>query len=145
VVLGKVVDGTWYELANPRAADFAGCAFAPTSPTGCAFEWSATRIQCWIGDKAVANLEDGSLTTGHVGLTTFRSRAVFNSLKVSRNKRGQHQPPITRRPLKSGRRFSCHRRLSRADSSATCRGLIGANRQDRVQPKRSIGREDIAA
>jgi|KBSSwiS6_1023812.scaffolds.fasta_scaffold02922_2 hypothetical protein len=82
VVLGKVVDGTWYELANPRAADFAGMRLRTDVAYRLRVRVVGNRIQCWIGDKAVANLEDGSLTTGHVGLTTFRSRAVFNSLKV---------------------------------------------------------------
>src|SRR6185436_20135942 len=75
VVLGKVVDGAWYELANPRAADFAGMRLRTDVAYRLRVRVVGNRIQCWIGDKAVANLEDGSLTTGHVGLTTFRSRA----------------------------------------------------------------------
>ena len=82
VVLGKVVDGEWYELASPRAVDFAGVRLRTDVPYRLRVRVVGNRIQCWIGDKAVANLEDGSLTTGHVGLTTFRSRAAFTSLRV---------------------------------------------------------------
>ena len=82
VVLGKVVDGTWYELANPRAADFAGGRLSTEVSYRLRVRVVGNRIQCWIGDRAVANLEDDSLTTGHVGLTTFRSKAVFTSLRV---------------------------------------------------------------
>ena len=41
------------------------------------------RIQAWIGDKAVVNLEDGSLATGRVGLATFRTKAAFTALHVT--------------------------------------------------------------
>jgi hypothetical protein len=82
VVLGKVVDGTWYELATPRAADFAGVRLHTNVPYRLRVRVVGRRIQCWIGDKAVANLEDGSLMTGRVGLTTFRTRAAFTSFRV---------------------------------------------------------------
>jgi hypothetical protein len=82
VVLGKVVDGVWHELANPRAIDFAGILLKSDTPYKLRVRLNGQRIQCWIGDKAVANLEDGSLTTGRVGLTTFRSKAAFNTLRV---------------------------------------------------------------
>jgi hypothetical protein len=82
VVLGKVVDGTWYELANPRAADFAGVRLHTDTPYHLRVRVVGNRIQCWINDKAVANLEDDSLSTGHVGLTTFRSKAAFTSFRV---------------------------------------------------------------
>jgi hypothetical protein len=82
VVLGKVIDGVWHELANPRAADFAGMRLRPEVPYRLRVRVTGNRIQCWIGDKAVANLEDASLSTGRIGLTTFRSRAAFTSLRV---------------------------------------------------------------
>jgi hypothetical protein len=82
VVLGKVVNGQWQELANPRAEDFSGVRLRTDVPYELRVRVVGRRIQCWIADRAVANLEDGSFTTGRVGLSTFRSKAAFNSLKI---------------------------------------------------------------
>jgi hypothetical protein len=82
VVIGKVVDGVWHELATPRAADFAGVGLKSDTTYKLRVRLSGQRIQCWIGDRAVVNLEDNSLSTGRVGLTTFRSKAAFNTLRV---------------------------------------------------------------
>jgi hypothetical protein len=82
VVLGKVVNGEWAELANPRAADFAGARLKMDTPYMLRVRVSGRRIQCWIGDRAVANLEDDSFSTGRIGLTTFRSKASFSFVRV---------------------------------------------------------------
>jgi hypothetical protein len=82
VVLGKVIDGQWQELANPRAMDFAGVLLKWDTPYKLRVRIAGNRIQAWIGDKAVANLVDTSLGTGRIGLATFRAKAAFTSLKV---------------------------------------------------------------
>jgi hypothetical protein len=82
VVLGKVIDGEWHELANPRAADFAGVLLKSETPYSLRVRVAGNRIQAWIGDKAVANVVDDSLGTGRIGLTTFRAKAAFESLRV---------------------------------------------------------------
>ena len=82
VVLGKVVNGVWHELASPRSADFAGMRLRTEVPYRLRVRVVGQRIQCWIGEKAVINLEDSSLNTGRVGFTTFRTRAAFTSLRV---------------------------------------------------------------
>jgi hypothetical protein len=82
VVLGKVVNGEWHELANPRAADFAGVRLQMDTPYALRVRVVGRRIECWIADKAVASLEDGTFMTGRVGLTTFRSRAAFTAIRV---------------------------------------------------------------
>jgi hypothetical protein len=82
VVLGKVLKGQWVELANPRAADFAGVLLKMDTPYALRVRIVGHQIQCWIADKAVANLEDNSFSTGRVGLSTFQSRATFNSIRV---------------------------------------------------------------
>jgi hypothetical protein len=82
VVLGKVIDGEWHELANPRAADFAGVLLRSDTPYRLRVRVVGNRIQAWIGDKAVVNLVDGSLATGRVGLATFRAKAAFNALSI---------------------------------------------------------------
>ena len=82
VVLGKVIDGQWHELATPRAADFAGLFLRTDTPYTLRVRVVGNRIQAWIGDKAVINMEDGSIGTGRVGLATFRSKAAFTALRV---------------------------------------------------------------
>jgi hypothetical protein len=82
VVLGKVVDGEWHELANPRAIDFAGVLLKSDTPYRLRVRVVGNRIQAWIGDRAVANIQDDSLGTGRVGLATFRSKAAFSALRI---------------------------------------------------------------
>jgi hypothetical protein len=82
VVLGKVVNGEWHELANPRAADFAGVMLKSGTPYTLRVRIVGNRIQAWIGDRAVANIEDDSLGTGRIGLATFRSKASFSALRI---------------------------------------------------------------
>jgi hypothetical protein len=82
VVLGKVVDGAWQELANPRALDFAGVLLKSDTHYRLRVRVVGNRIQAWVGDKAVANVVDDSLGTGRVGLATFRSKAAFAALRI---------------------------------------------------------------
>lgn len=82
VVLGKVIDGQWYELANPRAVDFAGLLLKSDTPYRLRVRVVGNRIQAWIGDRAVVNVQDDSLGTGRIGLATFRSKASFTALRV---------------------------------------------------------------
>lgn len=82
VVLGKVVDGVWQELANPRAADFAGLRLYNAAAYPLRVRVTGRRIQCWIGNRAVASVEDDSFSTGRVGLSTFRSKAAFTSIRI---------------------------------------------------------------
>ncbi len=82
VVLGKVVRGQWSELINPRAMDFAGMLLKMDTPYALRVRVQGNRIQCWVADKAVANLEDTSFSTGRFGLSTFRSKAAFTSIRV---------------------------------------------------------------
>jgi len=82
VVLGKVIDGEWHEIANPRAIDFAGVLLKSDTPYRLRVRVVGNRIQAWVGDKAVANIEDDSLGTGRVGLATFRSKAAFTALRI---------------------------------------------------------------
>jgi hypothetical protein len=82
LVLGKMVNGEWHDLANPRAADFAGVLLKMDAPYNLRVRVAGKAIQCWIADKAVANLDDTSFSTGRVGVSTFRSKATFQSIRV---------------------------------------------------------------
>lgn len=81
-VLGKMHDGQWTDLINPRAADFSGSLLKIDTPYTLRVRAQGRRIQCWINDRAIANLEDSSFTTGRVGLVTFRTQASFQSIHV---------------------------------------------------------------
>jgi hypothetical protein len=83
VVLGKIVNGEWYELANPRALDFAGLRLFNATEYPLRVRVVGRRIQCWVGNRAVASVQDDTFSTGRVGLTTFRSKASFTSLSVT--------------------------------------------------------------
>ena len=82
VVLGKVIDGQWNELANPRASDFAGLLLKTDTAYKLRVRVVGNRIQAWIGDRAVVNVEDSSLGTGRIGLATFHTKAAFASLRA---------------------------------------------------------------
>jgi hypothetical protein len=81
-VLGKMVDGQWQDIVNPRAADFGGTLIKMDTEYTLRVRAQGRRIQCWVNGRAVANLEDGSFSTGRVGLVTFRTRAAFSSIRV---------------------------------------------------------------
>jgi hypothetical protein len=81
-VLGKMQDGQWHDLINPRAADFSGSLIKVDTPYRLRVRAQGRRIQCWVNERAIANLEDGSFTTGRVGLVTFRTQASFDSIHV---------------------------------------------------------------
>lgn len=81
-VLGKMVDGQWQDIVNPRAADFGGALIKMDTEYALRVRVQGRRIECWINGRAVANLEDSSFSTGRVGLVTFRTRAAFSSIRV---------------------------------------------------------------
>jgi hypothetical protein len=81
-VLGKMQDGRWTDLANPRAADFSGSPIKVDTPYRLRVRTQGRRIQCWINDRAIVSLEDPTFSTGRVGLVTFRTQASFDSIHV---------------------------------------------------------------
>jgi len=82
-VLGKMQDGQWTDLANPRAADFAsGSRIRVDTEYTLRVRTQGRRIQTWVNNRAVANLEDGTFSTGRVGLAAFRTQAAFSSIRV---------------------------------------------------------------
>jgi hypothetical protein len=81
-VLGKMQDGQWRDLANPRAADFGGSRIQMDTPYEIRVRVQGQRIQCWVNNRAVANLEDATFSTGRVGLVTFRTQAAFDYIRV---------------------------------------------------------------
>jgi hypothetical protein len=81
-VVGKMRNGQWEDMANPRAADFAGTLVQFRTPYRLKVRLQGRRIQCFIGERAVASLEDDTFSTGRVGLVTFRSQGNFSWIRV---------------------------------------------------------------
>jgi hypothetical protein len=82
-VLGKMENGQWHDLANPRAADFSGTPIRSETDYVLRVRVEGNRIQCWIADRAVVNLQDSAFSTGRVGLVTFRTQARFGAVRVT--------------------------------------------------------------
>lgn len=81
-VLGRMQDGQWYDLANPRAADFAGVLVRMDTEYALRVRAEGRRIACWINNRAVASLDDSAFSIGRIGLATFRTQAAFSFIKV---------------------------------------------------------------
>ena len=95
-VLGKMVNGKWRDIANPRAVDFLNENLHFRN------RWYALRvrmqdslIKCWItewiveGDalsnreQAVVSVRDDTFSTGKAGLVTFEAKALFSHFRVT--------------------------------------------------------------
>ena len=85
-VLGKMVDGEWMDLDNPRVRDYLeGLRLDFRDQTyRLKVEVYGSRIQCYINDEPVINTTDREFTLGHVGLVTFKTAAEFDYIKISR-------------------------------------------------------------
>ena len=81
VVFGKMVDGEWFDLANPRAADFrVDGRLDSVEPLR--VKIVGNRVQCWVGSDSVVNMIDETFSTGKVGLVTFKATASFGFIKI---------------------------------------------------------------
>ena len=82
-VFGKMLDGEWHDLVNPRASEF-----LPSGRIRYDEEYAlrvkveGNRIQCWVNNRAVVNKEDDSFSTGKFGLVTFRAQGQFSFIEV---------------------------------------------------------------
>lgn len=89
-VFGKMINGEFVDISNPRAADFmtpsdknfGGALLRLDVPYTLKVRTVGKTIQCFINDRAVVNTEDTTFTTGRTGITTFRAQAVFDDFKV---------------------------------------------------------------
>lgn len=94
LVLGKMVDGEWFDLANPRAEDKLSAKLSYAQWFGLRVRVRGDLIQAWIVElpieggwpveraQAVVNLRDNTFSTGRVGLTTFHVKAKYSFLRV---------------------------------------------------------------
>lgn len=84
VVLGKMVNGTWTDIGNPRRVDFLdGGKLRPKTWYKLKVETNGDRIQAFINDNPVINTTDSSFSVGKFGVTTFKTAADFEYLKAT--------------------------------------------------------------
>jgi len=89
-VLGRMVNGKWYDFANPRRVKFLeGGRIKPNYWYKLKVKVIGGNIQCFINDSPVINYSDYEskggkkpITVGHLGLSTFKCFADFEYIKV---------------------------------------------------------------
>jgi hypothetical protein len=83
VVLGKMVNGVWTDLGNPRRVDFVdGGRLRPNTWYKLKVAVHGNNIQCSINDNPVVNTFDPSYTVGRFGVVTFKTVADFEYFNV---------------------------------------------------------------
>jgi hypothetical protein len=84
-VLGKLVNGEWIDIANPRSADYLRqrIKFSRNNWYRLKVRVYGNRITCFINDSAVVNAVDHTFSLGRVGLCTFKTRADFDFIRIS--------------------------------------------------------------
>ena len=84
-VLGKMVDGQWFDIKNPRVKDFLQgerIGFYEDNEYRIKVDVSGGHITCYINDEPVVSAEDEAFELGHFGLVTFKTAAEFDFVKV---------------------------------------------------------------
>lgn len=85
-VLGKMVDGVWTDLDNPRVVNIlqgSRIGFRADNWYRLKVEVYGNRIVCSINDEPVVNKTDDTFTSGNFGLVTFKTAADFDYIKVT--------------------------------------------------------------
>ncbi len=84
-VLGKMVDGEWIDIKNPRAYDFLEgevLNFGGNNWYNLKVELKGNRIICYVQNSAVINAIDDTYSIGKVGLVTFKAAADFDFITL---------------------------------------------------------------
>jgi hypothetical protein len=82
-VLGKMVNGEWIDLVNPRRENFLiGQRIKPNNWYDLRVVVYGSNIQCFINDSPVINHNDNTFPLGRFGLITFKCFADFEHIKV---------------------------------------------------------------
>jgi hypothetical protein len=83
-VLGKMVNGNWTDLGNPRRVDFMdGGKIRPKSWYKLKVIARGNNIQAFVNDNPIISTTDSTFTVGKFGLTTFKTVADFENIKVT--------------------------------------------------------------
>ena len=84
VVLGKMVNGDWIDLGNPRRVDFLeGGRVKPNTWYTLKVAARGGQIQCFINNNPVISINDATFSLGKFGLTTFKTMADFEYISVT--------------------------------------------------------------
>lgn len=90
-VLGKMVDGKWFDLANPRRKNFLeGGRIKPNYWYALKVRVIGNNFECFINDSSVINYTDfgtkggNPITVGRLGLATYKCFADFEYINVYR-------------------------------------------------------------
>lgn len=83
-VLGKMVNGEWIDIANPRSADYlrGRIKFSGNNWYRLKVRCYGNQITCYINDSAVVNAVDTTFGLGRVGLCTFKTSAEFDFIRI---------------------------------------------------------------
>lgn len=85
-VLGKMVNGRWIDLENPRRLNFLeGGRIKPNNWYTLKVKVIGNNIQCYINDSTIINYTDydSNFTVGSFGLVTFKCFADFEYIRVT--------------------------------------------------------------
>ena len=85
-VLGKMVDGVWTDIDNPRVRDFlqgSRIGFRSDNWYRLKVEVYGNRIVCSINDEPIINKTDNTFESGNFGVVTFKTAADFDYVKVT--------------------------------------------------------------
>jgi len=84
-VLGKMVDGDWKDIANPRVVNIlqSDRIGFKNNVYRLKVVLTGARIQCFINGEPIIDVTEASQTVGHVGLVTFKTAAEFDFFKVT--------------------------------------------------------------
>ena len=84
-VLGRIVDGGWQDIANPRARNFLDgrrLKFDGKQDYKLRVEHTGGRVVCYVDDEPVIDQRGLSVPIGQVGLVTFKTGAMFDYFKI---------------------------------------------------------------
>lgn len=83
-VLGRMVDNEWFDMENPRSADYLRerVKFSEHNWYRLKVEVYGDRITCYINDSVVTSKTDSTFNVGKFGLCTFKTKADFDYIKV---------------------------------------------------------------
>jgi hypothetical protein len=84
-VLGKMVNGEWIDIDNPRTVNMLQgkrIQFGGSNLYRLKVEVYGNRIVCYIQDVPVISKTDETFGLGYFGLTTFKTNADFDYIKV---------------------------------------------------------------
>jgi hypothetical protein len=85
-VVGKMINGKWEDLCNPRVRDFldgSRIGFRADNWYRLRVDVYGSKITAYINDEPVCSVSDSTFDIGMTGLVTFKAPADFDYLKIT--------------------------------------------------------------